>query len=250
MRRICILLLSVWIVAGCGDGKKSGQSDKKNAKALKDGVSKAYFKDGKKKTEIPIKDGKKHGLAIEYYNNGNKFQEVTYKEGIKEGVARKYFETGQLAQETNYVAGQMHGVQKKYRANGKLSSEAEFYKDEPCVGLKEYLLDGSLKKKYPQIVITPKDRILEEGTYILNLSLTDKVKEVEYFVGELTHGKYIGEAASKIWTTDRYGKADITFHLLPGQFVMEKVNVIAKIKTTLGNYYITQKSMNVAIESR
>ncbi len=249
MRKIIVALLSVFIVTGCQEEKKQDHSGKAK-KPLKDGVSRAYFKDGKKKTEIPIKDGKKHGLAIEYYNNGNKFQEVTYKEGIKEGVARKYFETGQLAQETNYLAGLMHGTQKKYRANGKMSSEAEFYKDEPCIGLKEYLLDGTLKKKYPQIVITPKDRILEDGTYILNISLTDKVKEVEYYVGELTDGKYIGSKASKIWTTDRYGKADITFQLLPGQFIMEKVNIIAKIKTTLGNYYIAQKSTNVAIESR
>lgn len=80
--------------------------------------------------------------------------------------------------------------------------------------------------------------------------MSEKVREVEYYTGELTNGNCIGEKAVKIWNTDRYGLAEIPFQVLPGQFLMQKVNVIAKVKTTLGNYLVIEKSMNVAVENR
>jgi hypothetical protein len=37
---------------------------------------------------------------------------------------------------------------------------------------------------------------------------------------------------------------------MPGTFIMDKIHLIAKIKTPLENYYITERDYNVAAESR
>lgn len=246
-----VLLSSIAVLTACDSKPKKKKEAKGEARTekTKDGVTKSYFADGSVRAEIPMKDGKKHGVAIEYYQGGIKFQEVEYKEGIKEGVGKRYYATGQLAQQTEYKAGKIHGLQQKFRENGKMSSEARFVYDEPCKGLKEYLVDGSLKKKYPHIIIKEDNR-LHEGVYALKISMSEKVREVEYFTGKLGPDQEIGPSASKIWTTDRFGNADIEMTVLPGQFIMENVNIIAKVKTALGNYYITEKSINVAVENR
>lgn len=245
MKILVFFIFLTILIAGCDSKPKSAEK-----KRGKDSAVRSYYKDGSLRAEIPVKDGKKHGLAVEYYRDGKKFQEIEYKEGLKDGLAKKYYQTGQLAQETNYKEGKNHGLQRKYRENGKLQSETMFYEDEPCKGLKEFLLDGSLKKKYPEIIIETEDRGYSEGRYILKLSLSEKVKEVEFFTGELSAQKSVGVKTSKVWSTDRYGTAEIVYPLLPGQFIMEKVNVIAKIKTALGNYYITEKRFNIAAENR
>jgi len=226
------------------------EQEKKKAQPKDSNVVRAYYDNGKLRAEIPQKNNVKHGKAVEYFKSGAVYQEIDYKEGIKDGWARRYFETGQLAQETPYLQGKIQGLQKKYRSTGQVASEATYLNNEPCVGLKEYLLDGSLKKKYPSIVITPIDEVESRGVYTLRISLTEKVKEVEYFTGQLSAEKCLGSNASKVWSTDRYGVAEIEYRLLPGMFIMERVNIIAKVKTTQGNYYLTQHSYNVAVESR
>jgi hypothetical protein len=46
------------------------------------------------------------------------------------------------------------------------------------------------------------------------------------------------------------GVGKLYYMLPPGGFVMEKLNIIAKVKTDLNNYYITQLSYNLAVENR
>jgi hypothetical protein len=248
---IVIVALFCLAIISCNQpSKKEDEKQGKDAVAPRDGVVEAHFPDGKLRASIPMKNGKKHGTAIEYFQSGSKYQEIDYQEGIKDGWARTYFENGQLSQETPYENGKIHGLQKKFRVNGKPAAEAMYYQDRPCKGLKEFLVDGSLKKKYPKIVFTPIDRVLAESEYTLRISLSDKVKEVEYFKGKLgTHGE-IASDTEKIWSTDRQGVADLKYMVLPGTFVMEKVTIIAKIKTVQGNYYITEGQFNVAAENR
>ena len=82
---------------------------------------------------------------------------------------------------------------------------------------------------------------------IVRISLSQKAR-VEYYKGELTDGKYIGDKAEKLYT-ERDGTAVIVYNLSPGQFVMEKLNIIAKIKTDLGNYLITERTFRVAAQN-
>ncbi|HOX82050.1 MAG TPA: hypothetical protein PLJ60_09010 [Chryseolinea sp.] len=243
----CVLLSGLFLTA-CNtnpkDKKKNGAADSLN------NVVKTTYADGKPKVEIPYKNGKKNGQAKEFYQNGNVFQLIDYVNGKKHGFARRYYETGLIYQETPYDSNKIHGVQKKYRADGKLSAEIPYSFGNACAGIKEYTLDGSLKKNYPSIVIRPVDNILSRGEYKLVLTMSEKVKEVTYYEGKLTDGKCIGDKTEEICCADRSGEADISFFLPPGQFIMKEINIIAKVKTVQGNYYLTQRNYNVAIENR
>jgi hypothetical protein len=243
------LLLSL---LSCED-KPSGKKHKKEK--VRDGVVKSYYDEAKKmiKAEVTMKNGKQEGSAIQYYKSGRKALEMFYKDGLREGMATRYFENGTVGQQTMYAKDKMHGIQKKFKESGKLLSEAEFYEDKPCKGLKEYLIDGTLKavKDYPKIVIKPIDRIFMDGMYVLKLSLSEKAKEVEFYTGVLTNQKYIGMDASRVWSlSGNKNEAEIVFTLPPGSLVMEKLNIIAKFKTVNGNYYITEVPYNVAVENR
>lgn len=245
MKQSWLLILTMFVIS-CVESP--GKKEKKESK--NEDVVVAKYSDGTIRAEIQMKDGKKNGKALEYYKSGKLYREIYYVDGKKEGIAKRFFENGKIAQETNYKNDKIHGIQRKFREDGKLASEATYFEDQPCSGVKEFLVDGRPKDNYPKIIITPVDKTLIDGTYTLQLSLSDKVKEVEYFTGKLSKENYIGMEASKVWTTDKYGKADITYNVAPGTFIMDKINVIAKIKTPLGNYYITQRSFNVAAENR
>lgn len=230
--------------AASGKGAGPSLEDKTN------GVVKANYPDGSLRAEIPYVEGLKHGMATEYYKTGKVFQAIEYAKGLKHGWAKRYWENGNLYQETPYDSGKIHGEQKKYREDGKLASVAVYEHDNPCIGLKEYLIDGKQKKDYPKIVITPIDNLWRDNEYILRLSVSDKSKNVEFFTGKLTNGRCISDQASKVWNTDRNGVGEIIITLPPGGFMMEEINIIAKIKTRQGNYYITQRKYNLAIQNR
>lgn len=246
-----LLLLLLVVSESCDKGaKKKTASSKTNRDSVKTGLVKALFDNGKVRAEINYKDGKKHGVAKEYYKEGGLFQEISYENGIKNGVAKRYHKNGKLYQTTEYRIGKMHGKQIKYRENGEIASEASYMQDEPCSGLVEYTLEGSQKKKYPSIIIQPIDNLLRDNKYILRIAMSDKSKAVEYYLGKLTKEGCLGESVEKIWGKVNNGSIDLEYNLRPGMFIMERINVIARVKTLQGNYYITQRAYNVAAENR
>jgi hypothetical protein len=241
-RHVILAILLAWLIS-CEPQEKQLVPG-----PVKDGIARTYYKDGKKRAEVPMVNGKKHGLAREYYPDGKLYQEIDYRHGIKHGVARRYFETGVLYQETPYDSGRIHGVQKKYRANGRLTAEIPWHFDHECVGLIEYTLEGEVKKQYPTIVITPVDQLASKGIYSLQLGVSDNSRGVEFYTGELSDGKYIGALADRVWGgEDASGKVLLKYTVLPGSQLRQTVNVIARIKTLQGNHLITQKSYRLSI---
>jgi hypothetical protein len=47
---------------------------------------------------------------------------------------------------------------------------------------------------------------------------------------------------------DGKAKARIAYRVMPGEFIMGNINIIAKVETLTGNTYITQRPFNVAVE--
>jgi hypothetical protein len=242
-RGIVWAVLGLWLHTGCEPSKEHLPSG-----PVKDGIARTYYKDGKKRAEVPMVNGKKHGLAREYYPDGTPYQEITYRDGTKHGIARRYFETGILYQETPYDSGRIHGIQKKYRANGKITAEIPWHYGQECVGLVEYTLDGEVKKQYPSIVITPVDQLASKGVYSLQLGVSDNSRGVEFYTGELSDGRYIGPLADRVWGgEDGSGRVHIKYTVLPGSSLRQTVNVIAKIKTVQGNHFIAQRSFRISV---
>lgn len=228
--------------------KKEKTVSSKNTKE-KTGVNKIYYEDGTLRAEIPMVDGKRNGVARDFYSSGKPRLEVQYKEGVKHGLTKMYYENGTLYEENAFEMGVKQGVQKKYRQDGKLLAETKYHLGEPCAGLKEYLKDGSVKKKYPTIEITPVDNILKTDNYTLRLSMSDKSKNVTFYEGRLD-GNCIGENVEQIRDTPSKGIGQIKYHVPHGMVIMEQLIIIAKVKTLQGNYYITSRPYNVAIENR
>ncbi len=229
---------------GCEPSNKATNS----AKSQKNGLVKQHYPSGAVKTEIEYKDGKRHGLAKRYYENGLLHQEITYENNIKQGEAKTYYKNGKLFQLTPYENGYIQGIRMKYRDDGSLMAEIPYYYDQPCQGMIEYLLNGKRKKQYPAINVIRKDNLLKNSTYTLRFQMSEKMQNVKFFEGTLDeNGCMVNELEN--FYSPRKGVAEITFDLPPGGFIMKEFNIIAKGKTKLGNPYITQRRLNLAIEN-
>lgn len=246
MKKTLSLFLLI-IVASCLPESKETSTAKK--KPSKDGVNKSYYPNGTLRAEVPIKDGKKNGLARDYYADGKRRLEIEYVNSEKHGITRMYYQNGNLYEETPYKNGEIQGVKKRFREDGKPSAEAPYHDGEPCMGLKEFLIDGSVKTKYPTIVVTPVDNILKEDRYILRLKMSDNSRNVTFYTGKLENN-CLGSNLEQVYQTPAKGVSEIVFYVPHGMFLMEEINIVAKVKTVQGNYYVTQRKHNVAIENR
>jgi hypothetical protein len=215
----------------------------------KNGLVKSYHSDGKIFSAINYKDGVKHGVSYSYYANGQINLELTYDNGKRTGQSKRYYENGKLYQTTEYANNIPHGYQKKYREDGNPISETRFENDQPCIGLKEYLLDNTLKKNYPSIIITPVDELATKGKYTLKLSLSDKTKKVKFYEGKLTANGCFQDKLNYIRLDERTGTGEIVYNMAPGTFIMEELNIVARVKTPQGNTYITQRTYPVALDN-
>ena len=246
--RTALCLLAV-ILLNCTPEKKKtdkeAQSDSGGSKVVK-----TKHENGKPRAEISYKDGKQHGFSRSFDRDGKLILELPYVEGKREGLSKKYFAGGkQLYQTTEYKKDKLHGLQTRYRENGKVMSEARYENDFPCLGLKEYLLDNSLKKQYPQIKITPIDRLADHGEYFLQISMSDKVRSVKYYSGKLSPAGCLVEDLYFILLNQNKKTGQLEYHLPPGGFKMEEVNIIAVVETLMGNTYVTQRTYNLAIDN-
>jgi len=244
--RKAIILLTVFC-CGCLFEKK--KSDKKgDLKGEKVQVSK--YSNGKTKAEVPYKDGKRNGMSRSFDNKGNIALELPYVNDKREGRSKKYYEGGkQVFQTTEYKDDKIHGMQVKYRLNGAVMSEARFENGFPCNGLKQYLTDNTLKQKYPQIVIKPIDMIESTGTYVLEISMSEKVREVKYYTGKLSPTGCLTDNLYFVFFDQARRTGVLKYDLQPGGFIMEELNIIAAVETLQGNTYITQRKYNLAIDN-
>ncbi len=222
--------------------------EKSPASGKLNGIQKFYYPDGNLYLEVNYRDSIPHGLSKQYFKNGQVFEEAVYVNGKIHGTRKTYYENGQPSTETPYDSGRVHGVKKKFRKDGKIAFEAPYHFDKPCVGVKEYFLSGNPVNNYPSIQIKTIDRLLKDNLFILEVSLSNSSTRVDFYEGQLTDAKYIGNQVRTVHTAEGVGR--IYYSLPPGAFVMEQLNLIAKVKTDLGNYYITQRAYNLAAENR
>ena len=243
MWKYFFLLIALGTIVSCS--KQSG--GEKNTGKLQ-GLHKYYFPDGQLYLEINYRDSLPHGTFKRYFKKGPLLEQTEYVNGVKHGLSKTFYDNGQLSQETTYDNGRIHGTQIKYRRDGKKAYEAPYYYDNPCVGLKEYFVSGNIVNNYPTIIVKPEDDLLRTNQYVLNIYLSDYSKQVEFYQGELTSNGFIGNSTRVIHTVNGVGR--LYYVLPPGAFVMEKINILAKIKTDLRNYYIAQRQYNLAAENK
>jgi hypothetical protein len=224
------------------------KKESKKNEHLKDGVNKTFRKNGKLLAEITMKGGKRNGVAKNYFPNGNVSLEMNYEEGKREGKSVRFYEDGKIYSESFYKNDKLSGERKRYRDDGKLMSVAKFENDNPCQGLIEFRLDGTKKTDFPSIRFDPVDD-LSQGIYKIRISMSDKSRGVKFFEGTLSaSGCFDSNKVQGIRSVSD-GVGELSFELLPGQFLMEELHVIAKVKTILGNEYYATATYNLSIRN-
>nr|WKN40206.1 hypothetical protein K4G66_16050 [Tunicatimonas sp. TK19036] len=247
--RFCFLI-SLVLLIGCDisvNDPATGSGSKSSSK--KEGVVRKKRSDGTLATEITYQNQKKNGLAKYYYKNGKLRSEVMFKDDVKHGEAKLYYENEELYQVTNYVEGKKDGIQRKYRDDGRLMAEVPYQMDWAGMGLVEYTLKGKPKKQYPKLEVKTTDRTLKDNQYIIRASFSEPLKDVMYYVGDLSPKGFLHDELTRI-APKPGGYLEITYFVPPGTFLMEKLNIIAVGSTILKNPYVAQKSINIAVENK
>ncbi len=62
-------------------------------------------------------------------------------------------------------------------------------------------------------------------------------------------GAYLPVNLRKLVPRTATGEYQIDYFVAPGHFIMEKINIVCKATTVLGNPYIIEKSYSVAVEN-
>lgn len=246
-----ILFLTVILFCGCDALLKdfSQQENTSEKKGKANGIVKSYRKDKTLLSEITFKDGIRNGVAKDYYKNGKVHYELYYQNGLREGEAKWYYESGNIYQVLHYRNDKKDGIEKKFHENGQLMAEIFWKNGMIGKGTKEYTEFGKLITGYPEIVIKPVNTMAFDNKYLLKIYLDKKMKKVEYYMGNLSGEIFVEEGNLRYLFTSN-DTAIYSYFMPPGSFYMEKVSIIARFKTRMGNPYVLQKIFNVAIENK
>lgn len=222
------------------------KNEAKNDSNEKNGLVKAFRKDGGLFSEINYVNGRMHGVSKRYSKSGSLQFLDSYVDGRKNGKSLQFYPDGQAMRETNYINGQKNGTAKVFWATEELSSSITYREDLPANDLKEFMKSGK-EKKYETLLIQVIDELNTSGEFTLKITFSKNAKRADYYIGELIDGKYFAEhELAKI--PEKNGVGMLIFKPPPGGFIMKKYNIIGKLKTARGNILIRQKIYNLAIE--
>ena len=101
------------------------------------------YKNGQKKIEANMKDGKPDGLTFGWHENGKKMQEVKWNEGKAEGSATWWYESGQKKLSGTFKEGKRHGLWTWWDEGGQKKSEISFIQGKAEEG-SDVLWDGQV----------------------------------------------------------------------------------------------------------
>ncbi|MFC2101228.1 toxin-antitoxin system YwqK family antitoxin [Bacteroidota bacterium] len=240
MKNNIILLFFLIFLISCNQPVQNNEESKqKTSNGKKDGLVVKYRKDGTLLSEVNYKNGKRHGIAKDYYRNGKIRLELTYANDLKHGKQVWFYENGDIFEICPFTNGMINGIRKFYHERNKIKAEIPYKNNHPGIGLKEYMHNGKLKKKYPKLVIKSMDNRDTEGKYILRISLSDGSEKVKFYRGDLMENKYKGNGIIEIFTMEGIG--ELIFPAQKGTPINEKVSIIGEFITKDGNPLILHK---------
>jgi antitoxin component YwqK of YwqJK toxin-antitoxin module len=211
----------------------------------RNGLTEEFNEVGQIRTSIEFKDDKKDGWYYKYSEKNNKIMiKAHFKDDMQDGQVLQYYQEGMLFRESYYTNNSLNGSMKTYWANGNLKSENYFKMDTFCTGLKEYDSKGN-QLVLPSIVVKEVDQLALLDKVVLQVSLSDKSQNVIFYQDELKDGKYLDPNSYKVPVHNGIGV--IEFQLSRGKTLMQKVSIVAKVRTKYDNTLILQKSYKLAI---
>tara|TARA_Y100001934_G_C12317249_1_gene758162 strand:+ start:517 stop:1104 length:588 start_codon:yes stop_codon:yes gene_type:complete len=90
------------------------------------GKAVTYWQNGRKKTEISFKDGKRDGTKTHWYASGKMLSEINYKNGKHDGLLSAWYENGHWKRTGNSVDGKMVEIWTNWYENGQMRNEANY----------------------------------------------------------------------------------------------------------------------------
>jgi hypothetical protein len=228
------------------DGKIKTETQVKDTSA--NGLRKNYDKDGNLISVYTFKMSKLEGAAVSYYPNGRIKLKMFYKDGRREGITQWNYITGELYRNIPYKNGRINDTVITYFKNGKIMAEAPYLDDFPGTGLKEYNIKGELLPEDNEIILREDNRLFAENKFVLYVSLKKPKPAVQYFLGELTEGKYQSQSLWEMPVKD--GVAFYNLSLEKGRFRMETLVFSAVYKTAKSNYRVVSREYNLAIDNK
>jgi antitoxin component YwqK of YwqJK toxin-antitoxin module len=207
------------------------------------GVKLIYNATGDLETETPYKDSLPEGIQKEYFKTGQLFRETPLEKGKANGVVKEYSTSGKLYREMPVVNGKANGVVKKYYDNGALFCEAPYENGQPVAGLKEYGKNGKLMEK-PTMIFKAKDHTKIDGTFSLEISLSDTYIQAAYSQVLIFENK---ELVSRLPISN--GKGIFKTSIPAGTILNKKLTFEAKYTTSYNNVCIIRDFYNMSLMS-
>ncbi|MFW5657274.1 MAG: toxin-antitoxin system YwqK family antitoxin [Bacteroidota bacterium] len=225
-------------------------------------IVKTFYPNGNLKNYYTYLNERRNGVCRSYYANGKMHLEVYYKDDIKHGLAKQFYQNGKIYRETPYVNGKAHGVQKKYFKTGGLMAEVPYVQGKQASGMREYSPSGNVLVKYPEIMVHTTDKISVNGTYTIDLSLSDGANYTQFYVDRFlfTRMKENFGRAEEFMIKDRdetllmdgyypvyseKGKAGIVLDVPAGFAFDQEVTFAASFQTRRNNTYISYKKVRL-----
>ncbi len=246
-----------WTIFGKMQKDKSypgeGKVEEGNYKdSQKTGIWKAYYPDGKNKSEFTFVNNRPNGHAIKYNENGTKAEEGTwvgvrwvgdYKLYYEDGTERQSFNfnsagqrdgkqiyrnpNGTLAIEVTLKAGKEEGWKKEYDANGNLVRET-FYNGGA--------IDSSKTKEYPPV--TGASKVVKDDDINGEGEKAPEAKKEE----KLPTGTFSGEGGPHTLYANGQVTKKGTFHLyrlIDGESrIYDSNGLLVQIKLYRGGKYV------------
>ncbi len=113
------------------------------------GTYTSYFSVGEEIPEyiIPYKEDQIQEKASEYFANGELYSEIPFKDGNRHGIEKILHLNGNLANELTYVEDNLQGPYKSYHTNGKISEIGTYKKNLLQGPYTTYYSDGTLQSE-------------------------------------------------------------------------------------------------------
>jgi hypothetical protein len=212
---------------------------------MRNGIAKYYSEKGHLLSTAEYKNDKREGWVINYITeNGKIGTKAFYKNDLQDGQVFQYYKEGMLFRESTYTKGRVNGVIKTYWPDGKVKAENTFKMGKPAIGLKEFDKTGRIIQQ-PFIKITEINQAALLNRVILKFSLSDGNTDVDFYLDKLEENKYFHPSTFRLRIDDGMSSKEYPVHR--GQTLIDKISVVAKVKTNYGNTLILQKSYNLAV---
>lgn len=242
-----LALLIVFLLAACGSNK----SDKKekeaaaNAPAVPDtgftGI-KQYKNGNYMIKEVTFKNGIKDGLLKTFYVSGQVYQTFWFENGLREDSACWYYLEGQLFRTTPFKHDTVDGIQKQFYKNGALRAKIGYRKGMRTSFFEEYNSSGKRVGPYPEITVDVKDNYKVNGSYIINLGLTDRGIAAKFYRGAFIDDRFDSTACKPVALIR--GVPSIILRKSQNKGT-DHIDVIASVPTNLGNRYLEYKKIEI-----